>query len=275
MPAALLSLSLSLRGIFLQFCFFFLPSQSLGQSEGRDPSPSADSAAGETPGGDEDERTGEPPGSQGLRKLSHTKSMVLPETRGPKVSHEGWGNHRVRVSFQKGMREREGVAVMDVRGWLWNRRKRKMAVAARTGWMHQDLGYILFFFSAPRQGRHHRNLSQHSFATWVVDYPPPGTANGSTSNFPELMHVSSSPFSLPAPQQSQPAALSLRCQTNPKSALLVVLGSAHFPCPVGRGQRISIGGSRGKGPCAIGCGPGGLNEAKGAMGAEHRLGEES
>ncbi|KAL8164039.1 UNVERIFIED_CONTAM: hypothetical protein K2H54_044084 [Gekko kuhli] len=95
---------------------------SLGRSTRHNPSPSTDPALGETLGREEDGGDGEPPGSQGLRKLSHTKSMVLPETRGPK-------------------------------------------------------------------GSHRRNLSQQSYASWVmVDYPPSGTANGSTSNFPELMH---------------------------------------------------------------------------------------
>nr|XP_056705344.1 rho GTPase-activating protein 9 [Euleptes europaea] len=95
---------------------------SLGLTDGHSPSPSADPAVGETPGREEDGGKGESPGSQGLRKLSYAKSMVLPETRGTK-------------------------------------------------------------------GSHHRNLSQHSCVAWMVDYPPPGTANGSTSNLPDLMHM--------------------------------------------------------------------------------------
>ncbi|XP_054859141.1 rho GTPase-activating protein 9 [Eublepharis macularius] len=65
-----------------------LAKKSSGQSEGHGPSPSADpDALGETPSREEDGGKGEPAGSQGLRKLSYTKSMVLPETRGPKGSH--------------------------------------------------------------------------------------------------------------------------------------------------------------------------------------------
>uniref|UniRef100_A0ACB8EN94 Uncharacterized protein n=2 Tax=Sphaerodactylus townsendi TaxID=933632 RepID=A0ACB8EN94_9SAUR len=39
------------------------------------------------------------------------------------------------------------------------------------------------------KGGHRRNLSQHSCAAWMVDYPGSGTANGSTSHLPDLMHT--------------------------------------------------------------------------------------
>ncbi|XP_077185312.1 LOW QUALITY PROTEIN: rho GTPase-activating protein 9 [Paroedura picta] len=96
--------------------------KSLGRSEGHHLSPSADPALDEAPGREKDRGNGEPASCQGLRKLSHAMSMVLPETRGPK-------------------------------------------------------------------GSHRRNLSQHSYAAWVVDYPLSGATNGSASNFPELMHM--------------------------------------------------------------------------------------
>ncbi|XP_072847305.2 rho GTPase-activating protein 9 isoform X7 [Pogona vitticeps] len=68
---------------------------SLVQPEGAPPGPSApaEPAEGEPPldEGEDGEKEGEQPASQGLRardkKLGYTKSMVLPETRGPKGSH--------------------------------------------------------------------------------------------------------------------------------------------------------------------------------------------
>uniref|UniRef100_A0ABM5FPI3 Rho GTPase-activating protein 9 isoform X5 n=1 Tax=Pogona vitticeps TaxID=103695 RepID=A0ABM5FPI3_9SAUR len=69
--------------------------ESLVQPEGAPPGPSApaEPAEGEPPldEGEDGEKEGEQPASQGLRardkKLGYTKSMVLPETRGPKGSH--------------------------------------------------------------------------------------------------------------------------------------------------------------------------------------------